>query len=125
MKPAFRCRNCGRLESAVAAGECAVPHACSCCGAGVVRDATVDLELCDHTLDLSRRAELLSKRAIAKRLVPGNWEILANATPERLRELGLTEVSRHERQLLHAGMRREPVDIDIHVAETMGVRDKA
>jgi len=31
-----------------------------------------------------------------KQVVPDNWEILADATPERLAELGITEVAKHE-----------------------------
>jgi hypothetical protein len=54
-------------------------------------------------------------------LIPGNWEVLADATPERLAELGVTEAIRHEpfetvhtkvgeRQVIHVhnGLRPDP-----------------
>ena len=74
MTPAFRCKNCGRLEPAEHAGERSVPCACSVCGCGVSFDQRSGLPKFD----------------------PENWEVLAEATPERLADLGLTEVAKHE-----------------------------
>lgn len=70
--PAFRCRACGHLEAAASAGEHAVPAACSACGEGVK----------------------FSARGI-KSGNPDNWEVLADAPPARLKELGLGQVARH------------------------------
>jgi hypothetical protein len=72
---AFRCNSCGHLESAGQAGEHIHPHACSCCGAGVSYNPKTGTKIFDAT----------------------NWEVLCEATPERLAELGLDgEVERHE-----------------------------
>lgn len=70
---AFRCKTCGHFESAGQAGECLVPHACSVCSNGVI---FTPQGIKIHKAD--------------------NWEILADATPERLKELGLEEVERHK-----------------------------
>jgi predicted nucleic acid-binding Zn-ribbon protein len=72
---AFRCKNCGHLHPAEHAGESDLPHGCVVCGAGV----------------------MFSPRGV-KSLDADNWEVLADATPERLEELGLApeEVARHE-----------------------------
>jgi predicted nucleic acid-binding Zn-ribbon protein len=72
---AFRCKTCGHLHPAEHAGESDLPHGCVVCGAGVA----------------------FSPRGI-KSLDPDNWEVLADATPERLEELGLESkhVARHE-----------------------------
>lgn len=71
---AFRCKTCGCIHPAEHAGECDCPHACSVCGAGVSFNAKG-----------------------VKSLQPDNWEILADATAERLAELGLeaSQVARH------------------------------
>lgn len=71
---AFRCKNCGRLHEAGHAGDADHPHACRVCGAGVSFDP----------------------RTGQKALDPENWEVLADAPPERLEELGLA--SQHVEQ---------------------------
>jgi hypothetical protein len=75
MMLAFRCKTCGRLHEAGHAGENEVPAACRVCGAGARFDP----------------------RSAAKVLEPDNWEVLADAPPERLRELGIDakQVGRH------------------------------
>ena len=67
MAVAFRCQNCGHLHRGEYAGDNPIPHACVVCGAGVK----------------------FSDRG-AKQLDPKNWEVLADVTPARLKELGLT-----------------------------------
>lgn len=71
---AFRCRNCGHLVHGEHAGDQAVPYACPVCSGGVKWDNKGNKTFC-----------------------PENWEVLADATPERLKELGLCaeEVHRH------------------------------
>lgn len=71
---AFRCRACGHFCAAGHAGIHDVPRACVACGAGVKH---------------SPRGNVF--------LFPSNWEVLADATPARLAELGLTpaDVERH------------------------------
>lgn len=97
MTPTFRCRACGHLDAADHAGECAHPHACRVCGAGVSFDPKTG----------------------AKKIDPENWEILADATPERLEELGVAEVARHEGKppvasgrVVDAAMKDSPVTAD-------------
>lgn len=65
---AFRCKNCGRLETPANSGESAHPHACTVCGSGVSFDP----------------------KSGVKTLDSGNWECLHDASDERLTELGLT-----------------------------------
>ena len=71
MAHAFRCRNCGHLEGTEHAGENPIPGACHVCGKGVSYhfDGTISHWLSE----------------------PDNWEILADAKPGRLKELGLEE----------------------------------
>lgn len=71
----FRCRQCGHLVTSAHAGEARLPHRCPVCGGGVV----------------------FSPQGV-KTLRPENWEVLADAAPERLAELGLTaaDVERHQ-----------------------------
>ena len=102
---AFRCRNCGRLHEAGHAGEHEVPHACRVCGAGVVfrhQELAADLQAALETGDKDKAKRLAAEVGrcdpASKRLVSDNWEVLAEATPERLTELGLTpeQVEAHE-----------------------------
>lgn len=74
-RAAFRCKNCGHLESAEQAGMNLIPQACPVCGKGV---------------ELSREG--------GKSGQPENWEILIEVSRERLEELGLREedVEKHE-----------------------------
>jgi len=67
MAVAFRCQNCGHLHRGEYAGDNPIPHACVVCGYGVKFSAKG-----------------------AKQLDPKNWEVLADVTPARLKELGLT-----------------------------------
>jgi len=107
-KPAFRCNSCGHLEGADHAGEHAVPHACSCCGAGVcLSPATKKIadELAAPNCSVERR-KILAAALVKlhpffgivdqKTFDPANWEVLADATPERLKELGIKECARHK-----------------------------
>jgi hypothetical protein len=64
---AFRCKNCGYLCHGEVAGQNSLPHACTVCGCGV-RFTETGLKV--HQRD--------------------NWEVLADCTPERLAELGVT-----------------------------------
>ena len=72
---AFRCKECGHLETSGQAGECAHPASCVVCCAGT---------------------SFHPKTGI-KTLNPDNWEVLANCTPARLAELGLApdKVAKH------------------------------
>lgn len=69
MPYAFRCQNCGHLEGSVHAGENPIPAACHVCGKGVTYhfDGVIAHWVSD----------------------PSNWELLTEATPKRLKELGL------------------------------------
>jgi hypothetical protein len=97
---AFRCKNCGRLETSDHAAEGEFPHACRACGAGVVfRHAELAAKLTEPGADVpALAAEIAKCDPATKRLVPDNWEVLADATPDRMAELGLTpgQVTAHE-----------------------------
>src|SRR3954451_443794 len=88
----FRCKNCGRLETSDHAAEGEFPHACRVCGAGVVfRHAELAAALTEPGADIPALAGQIARCDPAtKRLVPENWEVLADAPPERLAELGLS-----------------------------------
>jgi phage FluMu protein Com len=100
---AFRCKNCGHLVHAEHAGENELPHACPVCKAGVAfvleepaqkRADAIMAELTNPGLDREKGIALareLSALPRKKALQPDNWEVLAQATPERLKELGLDE----------------------------------
>jgi hypothetical protein len=96
----FRCRNCGRLETSDHAAELELPAACRVCGAGVVfRHAELAAMLTREGADVpALAAEIARCDPATKRLVPENWEVLADAPPERLAELGLApeSVAAHE-----------------------------
>jgi predicted RNA-binding Zn-ribbon protein involved in translation (DUF1610 family) len=66
MKYCFRCKACGHLIAGAHAGEQTVPFACPVCGGGVKWGAKGQ-----------------------KTFEPENWEVLADAKPERLKELNL------------------------------------
>jgi hypothetical protein len=97
---AFRCKSCGRLETSDHAAEGEVPHACRVCGAGVVfRHAELAAMLTQEGADIpALAADIARCDPATKRLVPDNWEVLADAPPERLAELGLApeQVASHE-----------------------------
>lgn len=73
---AFRCNACGRLHTSGDAAEAAHPHACRVCGGGVSFDP----------------------RSGARTVDDGNWEVLADASDERLADLGVSrdDVGAHE-----------------------------
>jgi len=104
-KPAFRCKSCGHLEAAEHAGDHAVPHACSVCGAGVClspRTKKIADELASPNCSVERRQALAAELAKlqpgteTKEFDPANWEVLADCTPERLKEIGVKECARHK-----------------------------
>jgi hypothetical protein len=77
MKYAFRCKNCGRLETSDQAAECSHPHACRVCGDGIRYDSRT-----------GKKTPMLGD----------NWEVLADASPGRLAEIGLSpdQVEKHK-----------------------------
>ena len=100
-KPAFRCKNCGHLESAEHAGENETPAACSVCGAGIT----------------------FSVRGI-KNLMPENWEVLHLAETERLKQLGL----HHETVTRHVPLPKGLIggtSLERFATEGVGASDKA
>ncbi len=98
---AFRCKNCGREHTAAHAGENLVPHSCSACGAGVQnvyseankgRVAEIIAKLSTAATPQAERDALVQELGSVPRekvYVNDNWEVLAEATPERLAELDL------------------------------------
>lgn len=103
MKNAFRCKNCGRLHTSDDAAESAHPHACCVCDAGV-------------------RFDTRGKKTPD----PSNWEVLADATPKRLSELGLTteDVERHQ-SWAKGSSSRKLVAIDVSAEDGPGTKDGA
>jgi hypothetical protein len=98
---AFRCKNCGHFAPAEHAGECEHPHACSACGAGISYDPKTGVKIFDTN----------------------NWEILCEATPERLKELGLDgEVERH---VPHVKSGNKPKSISVETDNNLGVNPEA
>lgn len=104
-KPAFRCKACGHLEAAEHAGEHDLPHACSVCGSGVClspRTKALADELASPNCTAERRMAIaaqlgkIQSGTEAKEFDPANWEVLADCTPDRLKELGLKECARHK-----------------------------
>lgn len=105
MQYAFRCKTCGHLHESGHAGCGKHPFKCSVCGAGCVFNHQ---KLAARAKQLFKEGknqegdEMLDQMAkcdpSAKDLVPDNWEHLADCTPERLTELGLTEadVEKHD-----------------------------
>jgi hypothetical protein len=100
---AFRCKTCGHLHTSDYAGESSHPHSCAVCGSGVIFTTEPDkkrLELqarpgCEkHVYD---SIPVVNKIGLHKLLDHANWEVLADASDERLKELELTreQVEKH------------------------------
>lgn len=105
-KVAFRCKSCGRLHTCDDASEAAHPHACRVCGCGISFDPKTG----------------------AKKIDSSNWEVLADATPERLAELGLSaeHVEKHtpwKGKRVPAGTEGQHVRIE--AADGAGTSDRA
>lgn len=98
MKYAFRCKTCGRLHAAEHAGENEIPHACCVCGSGVQYGPNfkdIATRLCDPALTPEQRTAIAQEVAAAqnnlvKTYQLDNWEVLADCTPEQLKEYGLS-----------------------------------
>lgn len=91
----FRCKTCGRLATSDDAASAPHPHACCVCGSGVVfKHHDLLDELIKQAHGSQRFSELVQELRqcdpATKRLVADNWEVLADCTPERLKELDLT-----------------------------------
>lgn len=99
-KKAFRCKNCGFLHTVGDAGENEYPHSCRVCGKGVTHSMLhheIDQMIAknDHQ-GLAKLAGQVQRKEInvndqTKTVYPDNWEILADASPARLKELGLAK----------------------------------
>lgn len=102
-KKAFRCKNCGFLETSAQAGENATPHACPGCGCGVKFDPQTG----------------------EKSPVPKNWEILANCGADRLAELGLEPAQVHKhRPTRKSGVPAKPKNISVTTSESPAAAGK-
>lgn len=98
---AFRCRNCGYLSHAAHAGEREFPLACPVCKCGVVPAMSIGHLQKDRPQLFEGLTEAdLRPVKDGGRTMPlpfnmvafadhSNWEVLADAAPERLEELGL------------------------------------
>lgn len=98
-KYTFRCNNCGTLKNTIEdCGDNDFPHSCRVCGKGVTH-SDLHHEI-DRTLaqndpkalqDLADRiqAKQIDVNDQTKTVYPANWELLSEATPARLKELGL------------------------------------
>jgi hypothetical protein len=103
-KVAFRCKNCGFLESPGNAGESDVPHACRACGHGVRFDPITGVK----SLDVE------------------NWEVLAEASASRLDELGIekSDVVKHKPTPAE-DPDRQPKVYERSVVDTLTLEDHA
>src|SRR3954463_8550286 len=102
---AFRCKSCGKLHSADVAAECAHPHACCVCGSGVS----------------------FHPKTGVKTAHPENWEVLSEATPERLAELGMEahHVECHTPWKPGVDQTGPPVNIQVEASDGVGTQDSA
>lgn len=107
-KYAFRCKSCGRLETSEQAAELEHPAACRVCGGGRELGTAhkemvsqIHSELVNSKLSKDKLQEIVGR--MSKNLVGSptlsltNWEILAECSSKRLKELGLTtsDVEKH------------------------------
>jgi rubredoxin len=140
---AFRCRHCGHLHEAEHAGESSHPHACRVCGHGIAAAIGMDDTLRHPHAQAHAKAlagiprETLEKHpskggrtfnlphGLKKVLIFENWEVLADATDERLAELGLTraEVCRHEPKTSEPG--RDPQVVTVSATDGVHTTDSA
>jgi hypothetical protein len=101
-KYAFRClgkmadgSDCGHLHTSGHAGEHHHPHSCVVCRGGVEFEVhRLARLLRDPSLTPAQVADIATRILTAdpahKTLYESHWEVLAKATPGRLKELGLT-----------------------------------
>jgi hypothetical protein len=137
MKKAFRCKTCGFLTHANHAGEQAVPYACQVCHAGVefnAQDVEVRDAIKDKLIIAARAGDSAAMNGLIRQLHniplkktfnPDNWEVLADAKPERLKQIGLStsDVERHVPA--KKGENREPKNISAVAVDATAVKDKA
>lgn len=130
-KPAFRCKNCGHLESADHAGEYSHPHLCSCCDAGVLMGFSMkDLFKAHPFLAELTQAELSARTIQNGKVIRlhhlENWEVLADTHPDELAKMGHTPdtVCRHV-PFKTKGMEREPINHVRTANDTLNVRENA
>ena len=129
-KYAFRCKHCGHLLHAGAAGELTHPKACPVCGRGVywrhheIADALAGAK--DEAERKQYVSELRDLKVGAHRHLPDNWEVLADATPGRLEEIGLTatQVERHV-PAPKASPAREPRHHEVAAEDGVSTTDSA
>lgn len=118
-KFAFRCKNCGVLETSEQAGERNFPAACRNCGAGVEYDP---------------------QSGVKNYLDEKNWIVLADLTPEELEEQRVVKkasgdtysywdskdvkIVKHKAAPSTIPEGREPQEISREAGETLGAEDK-
>jgi hypothetical protein len=136
MTLAFRCKSCGHLHHAEHAGDNVLPHSCLVCGRGVRHGPdfeNIAARLIKPDLSAEERKELAAEIAAAqnnltKTLQPDNWEVLADCTPEQLKDYGLApeHVCRHVPEKPPDGAQpRTGKAIFIDASETFGIKDSA
>jgi len=102
MKKAFRCKNCGHLETAANAGDSDFPHACRVCGSGVSFNPKTGI----------------------KNFHSENWEKLVDLTEEKLTELGLTTDHIEDHKPVAKVNTNTPKHVEVQVTENMVAQDK-
>lgn len=142
MKHAFSCRHCGHLHPVESAGESVHPHACAVCGWGVTLNPEVQRiarELAKPDCTSAKRIELANELIVLaansapnKEFHTDNWEVLADADPKRLKELGLgkDDVARYD---VSQVAKSDPVylkqhkgrNVVVHAGEDMGLQHDA
>lgn len=131
---AFRCKSCGRLHHAEHAGDNEVPHSCTVCGSGVTWNAPavkIAQSIANPDLTDAQRKQMASdlERALKnqeKGYDPSNWEVLHDATDERLAELGINRahVVRHV-PTSPSQPNPNPQNLSLHTTEPPTIKDAA
>lgn len=128
----FRCKACGHLHAAEHAGECELPHGCVVCGGGVVfHHSELAKQLTREGITSAEIADLATQIAkcdpASKRLVPENWEVLADCDESRLTELGLEpkHVCRHTPLPKEEEAPQAPKHVQVTAGEKTATEDRA
>lgn len=129
-KVAFRCKHCGFLEHSANAGESSHAHACRVCGKGVQFAAGIEeIKKLLPEVMAKLKPEEIAARTITlpygiKFLVPENWEVLADCSPDRLAELGLEADHCEKHTPCAKGETREPRHIHVTAQDGLGAKDR-
>lgn len=128
-KVAFRCKSCGHLHHASHAGDNSLPHSCCACGAGVHYGP--DAKSLESIIAANSKSGADLAAAIKTALQnpqksydPHNWEVLADASPDRLEELELCSEHIEQHIPSYVTSNRAPQNVSLVASESTLVADK-